>query len=381
MVRPSLFHIFVLLIFAGMLLVCAGFFFDRADILDSSWNYYKSNFISKDGRVIDPQREDSTTSEGQAYALLRAALVNDRKEFDLVLNWTQNNLKRKKDNLYSWLWGKNSDGKWEVLDKNAASDADIDIASSLIIAYHKWQDKAYLVRAKKIIKDIWKLETAEIKGKRVLISGIEQAKAANIEINPSYFAPYAFKLFAGYDKKHNWQSIADSSYELLDRITALSDSGLPPDWFLMDAKTGEIKFDENCKRACFSYDAIRTFIRIYADYKLYGDKRAEKFLSKVKFFLDKNKEQKDGMFYTQFDRNGKSIVDYENTEFIALLLPVIKIYDGEKAFNLFKEKVQKYYKQGYWKDPKNYYTQNLVWIGVWVYLNDKEISAASEGAK
>ncbi|WP_239668556.1 glycosyl hydrolase family 8, partial [Burkholderia cenocepacia] len=57
------------------------------------WDAFKRDFISADGRVIDVGSADSrTVSEGQAYGLFFALVANDRRMFDTILAWTENNL-------------------------------------------------------------------------------------------------------------------------------------------------------------------------------------------------------------------------------------------------------------------------------------------------
>ncbi len=45
------------------------------------WNSYSARFIDAQGRVFDPQGDQHTTSEGQAYALFFALAGNDRAPF------------------------------------------------------------------------------------------------------------------------------------------------------------------------------------------------------------------------------------------------------------------------------------------------------------
>lgn len=52
--------------------------------LKNSYRYYITEFVSKEGRVMDPDRGDITTSEGQSYIMQRTVAVNDRKKFDLT---------------------------------------------------------------------------------------------------------------------------------------------------------------------------------------------------------------------------------------------------------------------------------------------------------
>ncbi|HSA06163.1 MAG TPA: glycosyl hydrolase family 8 [Candidatus Gastranaerophilales bacterium] len=347
----------------------------KSEVLIDSWAFYKNKYINNDGRVIDFQRDSITTSEGQSYAMLRAVLVNDQKTFDLVYQWSKNNLKRDNDRLFAWLWGQTKDNGWGIIYKNAASDADIDIAFALILANKQWKDKSYLTEAKEVINDIWNLETKVINGQRVLISGVEQGKSEKIDINPSYFAPYAFRIFGKYDKSHNWKELVNSSYDLLNRVTLETKTGLPPNWFYMDAVSGKITFDEaSSLKNDFSYDAIRVFARIYIDYVYSKDKRALNILEKSRFFIEKYPEpEKDFIFYTNFKNDGSIRDNDENIGAISVLIPVFNLYDKNYATALYSSKVMKNYNaKGYWADQDNYYTQNLSWLGTWMYLNEKK---------
>ncbi len=67
---------------------------DPSARLTESWNAYRQRFIQSDGRVIDWEATGRSTSEGQAYAMLRAVFANDPDRFALTLNWSENNLRR-----------------------------------------------------------------------------------------------------------------------------------------------------------------------------------------------------------------------------------------------------------------------------------------------
>ena len=109
------------------------------------WNSYANRFVDpSSGRVFDPRGDQQTTSEGQAYALFFALVDNDRPTFDRVLAWTQGNLAGGDlaTHLPAWLWGKNQDGQWTVLDANSASDADTWMAYTLLEAGRLWKSSA-----------------------------------------------------------------------------------------------------------------------------------------------------------------------------------------------------------------------------------------------
>ncbi len=103
--------------------------FSDKNMLGYLWDDYKAEYIEAGtGRAVDKQQGNITTSEGQSYTMLRAVWMDDKPTFDLAYKWTNENLKRKEDHLFAWLFGKKADGTYGVLtDKggyNTASDAD-----------------------------------------------------------------------------------------------------------------------------------------------------------------------------------------------------------------------------------------------------------------
>lgn len=341
----------------------------------NAWNYYKKIFINNEGRVIDYQRDSVTTSEGQAYAMMRSLIMNDKKTFDKIYNWTKDNLQHKNDKLFAWLWGPKEIGKggeinYQIIDQNGATDAGIEIAITLILASKIWEQESYLNDALAIMNDIWDKETIVIKGERILVAGVNQKMGKNVEVNPSYFMPYGFKIFAEIDEQHNWQALVNSSYRLTNLCIDNIKSGLPPDFFYMNKSTGQIILVEG--KSDFSYDAIRVFYRFYIDYILTKEPRAEILLAKSKFFIDIWKHE--GTFYTNYKQSGEPKDLNEAIGSIAILLPIIKLYDKRVAQDIYKKKIlANYHFEGYWEDPLNYYAQNLVWFGLLLYLNEKNI--------
>lgn len=327
------------------------------------YTFYKENYFLN-GSIIDTTRGNITTSEGQAYFLFACLENNDKTSFDLAFNWTNENLQRK-DGLYSWLYGKNIFGKYVVLDSNSASDADVHIARSLLTAYEKWHQKEYLDYAYKIMNSIWSNETKVIDDRRVLMPGAIQSKMKKIEINPSYFAPYSFKLFKKYDKSHNWDELVDSSYYYLILSMSKTKTGLPPNWFLI--KNNEIVLEKS-KRSDFSYDAVRVFWRIYSDYENTKDKRALIVLNKSQFFIENWKE--DSNFYTNYQANGLLRDTNKPLGSIMILIPAISLFDKNTAVEIFNKEIKPHLnKYGNWKNKNDYYEMNLLLFGEYMYIN------------
>lgn len=330
--------------------------------LKKSYEYYKKNFMSKDGRIIDYDKNNITTSEGQSYIMLRSVIMDDKPTFDLTYNWTKNNLQRK-DYLFSWLWGENSKGEYKILDENSASDADVDIAFALILAYEKWNETKYLQDAKEIIHSIWDNETRRIGSYLVLMPGANQNKDDKIEINPSYFAPYEFRFFQKYDDMHDWNCLIDSSYYYLNQVMEKTETHLPTNWFLI--KNGQIVL-ENSEKSDFSYDAVRVFLRIYMDYLRTGEKRALPILEKSKFFADKWRDSK--KFYTNYKANGELRDRVEFIGSIMILTPAIEKNTPVIAAEIYTTKLEPIFADAkYWDSKNDYYGKNLSWFGAYFY--------------
>jgi endoglucanase len=329
-------------------------------ILQESWNAYTQRFIQPDGRVIDHSADGISTSEGQAYAMLRAVWIGDRARFDQTFQWARNNLNSgiRKDNLWAWKWGKDPSGKWGVLDKAFASDADQDAALALILASRVWKDEKYADGARAILRDLWTLSTIQAGGHRFLLAGDTLCKDTICRINPSYYAPYAYRVFAEFDRSADWASLVDSSYRLLTTVSELSATRLPADWVQLSTVTGEI-FGSSDKDRSFSYDAFRVYWRIELDREIFQEPRAAQYLGEsLKWIVSEWK--KNHTLPAVISAEGKALVDYESIDMLSTLM--CATHD-----EWMYRKLQSVYSQGIWGDGDRYYLQNWAWFGTAVY--------------
>jgi endo-1,4-beta-D-glucanase Y len=135
------------------------------------WDGYASSFIDEQGRVVDRQGGDRTTSEGQSYGLFFALVANDRERFDRLSNWTTNNLAGGDlgTRLPGWLWGKNPAGQWQILDQHSASDAGPWIAYSLCEAGKLWHQPQHEILGRRMLSRIAAVEVAELPGFGIML--------------------------------------------------------------------------------------------------------------------------------------------------------------------------------------------------------------------
>lgn len=264
---------------------------------DDIWSEVKEKYIRSSGQVVAD--DGTTSSESQSYALVISVLANDREVFDRVWMWTKDNLQREEDYLFSWKW---EGGK--IADRNSAADADTDIAFALYLAGIRWGEQIYRAESLKIMEDIWLKETVRAGNRRYIIGGAAGFRDDGILIlNPSYLAPYAYRAFARIDGQHDWRSLVDGAYIILETCT--SDVGLAFDWCRIDERGNLVKSDIN------SYDALRVNYRIALDYLLSGDERALEYLQKsAPVYLHDWRASK--KIYAVYDIDGELLKEIES---------------------------------------------------------------------
>ena len=348
---------------------------DLAPILTESWEAYRRRFIQEDGRVIDREDDDRTVSEGQAYAMLRAVAINDPDTFHRTYTWAENNLTRRDqddqpiDRLWAWKWGQRDDGTWATLDPNFAIDADIDAATALMLAAQRWNCPPYLEAAQAKLADIWDHSTVELpNGNRQLLPGPASSFWTQPDLmilNPSYFAPYSFRLFAQIDPDRNWSALIDSGYDLLEGVSGLSSTGLPADWVAYNptADTYQPLPPLHSLQSRYSFDAIRVWWRLAIDAAWFEAPRADAYLEhRLPLLIDRWNEE--GRLPARLSLEGEPLSTYEATSHYAMLYPALLRVAPETAAEIYRQKLQPTYRDGFWDNDSAYYTQNLVWLGL-----------------
>lgn len=354
--------------------------FSPMQVLASSWYNYKKLYVDADSyRTIDWQRGGVTTSEGQSYTMLRAVWQGDEQTFDAAWQWTLRNLAHEDDHLFSWIWGTRSDGSTGVLTEqqgqNSASDADTDIALALVFAYARWQDPSYLQEARLIINDIWEQEVIFIRGKPYLAANdIEKTSgSASIVVNPSYFNPAAYHLFAFIDRTHPWEELRTHSYAVLAESARLSvgteDSAiLPPDWILVNRKNAAITIGSSPPHtSSFGFDALRIPFRIALDAEWFHNPQATKALSDLAFLSSAWK--KSGRLASTYSHSGKEELSVESAAMYGGTLGYFMVQDPEAATDIYRTKLVSRYdaNTGGWSPSLSYYDNNWAWFGIALY--------------
>jgi len=333
------------------------------------WQAYASRFISADGRVIDPQNGDRTTSEGQSYALFFALVNNDRSHFDKLLAWTESNLASGDlgSHLPAWSWGKAKDGHWGVLDPNSASDSDLWISYDLIEAGRLWNDLHYRTLGRRLATVIGRKEVANLPGLGpALLPGSVGFRFQRFWVlNPSYMPLFVLNRLAVVDSDGPWANVAMEIPALLERSAK---NGFAMDWVCYEPGEGFSPCQANGHKTpepLGSYDAIRVYLWAGMLPESSAERsRILRALPGMDLYLRQHNAPPE-----KVNSDGVPMIPEGPVGFSAALLPYLSGNSNESAVaqQLVRIKSQldeksNLYGAGYGTGP-TYYDQNLVLFG------------------
>lgn len=261
------------------------------------WQNYKAHFLDSSGRIIDRSANDRTTSEGQAYGMFFALVMNDRATFYKMLHWTEDNLAGGDltARLPSWIWGRGDSGEWKPLDPNSAADADLWLAYDCLEAGRLWKDDRLQKLGAVLSNRIAHTEIALLpKVGTVVLPGPTgfHPTAASYLLNPSYTPPQVVARLRQDMPDGPWGRVQQALSSVLAQS---SSAGFAMDWVLAGDKViptpspqllAQGKADAS---ALGSYDAVRVYLWLgMADNSTPGVRESLRALGGMSKYLSAN---------------------------------------------------------------------------------------------
>jgi hypothetical protein len=247
--------------------------------LRAKYDEWRSEVIracpGRGSRMIYPETNGVTASEGIGYGMVIAAYMGDQATFDGLWTFYQSHSNQ---GLMDWLINDCN----QVGDGGSAADADIDAAFGLIVADRQWG--GYAGDAAGILQQVrTRLFNNGCSG--ILLAGSNFANCGCV--NPSYIPPGYYRAFGEYDDATFWNGARNSTYTYL-AATQLDATGLVPAW----SNSGGGTNLTNCNPQVsgggqpseFQADAARTPWRVAADWLWTGEPRAGAFLTPMARF-------------------------------------------------------------------------------------------------
>jgi endo-1,4-beta-D-glucanase Y len=350
-------------------------------VLQDIWANYKTRYIEpSSGRTYDPNTNDITTTEGESYTMLRAVWMDDKTTFDQSYTFTKDNLRRPNDHLFSWLYGELPDKTYGILTsqggQNTAADADTDIALSLVFASNRWNEQQYLGDAKLMLTDIWNEDVVIADGKPYMgADNFEHDAKGTAVINPSYFAPYAYRIFSTIDPEHDWIALANDSYSLIQAsatstLDKASTVNLPPNWLVINKTTGAISASPASNLTTnYGFDAFRTPWRIALDWEWFKAPEAKQTLDMFSF-LGKQWDS-NSLLNPEYSHDGKVVTGGEAPAMYGGSIGYFMVSDTKDAKAVYDQKLLSLFDpdNSAWKKVLSYYDDNWAWFGIALYTN------------
>jgi len=237
--------------------------------LQAAYDDWLSNQYDESGNYGRVKFDDPnyTVSEGIGYGMLifvymDNAANNTKTKFDKL--WAYYKANRNVNGVMNWkIQGFTNSCSGDNC--NGATDAELDVAMALMMAYKQWGDAGYLTDAQALIAAIHRKEISTSASGLLKPGDVWESK-----YNPSYVSSAALELFTQVDNS-DWKSALSANYAML-KNNANSTSGLFSDWC---SSSGSPLNDK------FGYDAIRTPWRLGVAYSWFGHSDAKTLDSKI----------------------------------------------------------------------------------------------------
>ena len=243
--------------------------------LKARFKAFVNNFYLENGNQarIKFDEPENTVSEGIGYGMLMMVYFSDastsyQSHFDKL--WAYYNAHKNGNGVMHWKI-RGFDG---TVEQNGATDAELDVALALVMAYYQFGDQKYLNDAKSLVDIIW--------NKEMNSDGLHKpGDAWDNDKNPSYVAPAAFEIFKGLGTStaNNWTSALSRNYTFL-KANQNQTSGLPSNWANSDGSMKECSY---CGYSSQNYgqDAVRAPWRWATAKAWFGHTDAETLLAKL----------------------------------------------------------------------------------------------------
>jgi len=264
------------------------------------YNFWKKEYLKKNnnssyfnGYLIEMQGtggtgEEKTTSEAHGYGMiiftLMAGYDNKAKEyFDGMFKLFDRNRSTINSNLMSWIISRDEDLS---KNSNSATDGDLDIAYSLLMADKQWGSNGkinYLKEAKTMIEDGIKKSLFDDK-KRVRLGDWANIDGYQYTTRPSDWMLSHFQAFEFVTGDKFW---SDVKIEIISMVEYIQENysfktGLLPDFVVGDIpRPAEPNFLEDENDGNYNWNSCRVPWRFTMDYLHNRSSDAKKFVTKM----------------------------------------------------------------------------------------------------
>ena len=311
------------------------------------YDYWKDKYIVKDKYADTPQYyvwysdtpysdnntgTEVTVSEAHGYGMLITASMteydgNAKDIFDGMYYYYRNHLSNIGSNLMAWQQQDNGKAIVNVSGADSATDGDLDIAYSLLMADSIWGsdgDINYKQTAVDVINDIMEYEVNKTDWILQLgdwVSLSDENDAVYSATRASDFIMQYMPVFAEVTGDERWINVYNSTYTIINSIVDEYETGILPDFIIKDKQTGKFipsspNFLESDNDGYYYYNSCRTPWRISMDYLINKNMNAKKFADTITKFISEKTNGDPYEIKSGYKLDGTAIEDYNDLCFV-----------------------------------------------------------------
>ena len=296
------------------------------------------------------------TSEGQGYGMVITALMagydsNAKTIYDGLFKTARAFKSSGNANLMGWVVADSSSAQGQF---GSATDGDLDIAYSLILADRQWGSAGtinYLEEAKKMINAI---KASNVTTNNRLNLGDWDAKST-LNTRPSDWMLSHFRAFNEVTGDQVWLDVINNLYTVYGQFSATysSTTGLISDFVINNPPTpAPSGFLESPYDNEYYYNSSRVPFRIVMDYALYGDTRGRDIANKMAVWIKGTTSGVPGNIKDGYQLNGAARGSYATAVFVSPFISAATTNSSHQAWvnagwDWMKNKKESYFSDSY----------------------------------
>ncbi|MED3126659.1 glycosyl hydrolase family 8 [Bacillus wiedmannii] len=326
----------------------------KNDLSSLPGGYYVKGEITGDADGFKPLG----TSEGQGYGMIITVLMagydsNAQKIYDGLFKTARTFKSSQNPNLMGWVV---ADSKKAQGHFDSATDGDLDIAYSLLLAHKQWGSNGtvnYLKEAQDMITK--GIKASNVTNNNRLNLGDWDSKNS-LDTRPSDWMMSHLRAFYEFTGDKTWLTVINNLYDVYTQFSNKysQNTGLISDFVVKTPPQPAPKdfLDESQYTNAYYYNASRVPLRIVMDYAMYGEKRSKVISDKVASWIQNKTNGNPSKIVDGYQLNGSNIGSYPTAVFVSPFIAAsITKSDNQKWVNSgwdwMKNKKESYFSDSY----------------------------------
>jgi endo-1,4-beta-D-glucanase Y/predicted RNA-binding Zn ribbon-like protein len=312
------------------------------------------------------------SSEGQGYGMVITVLMagydaNAKTIYDGLFKTARAFKSSENSNLMGWVVADAAGAQGHF---DSATDGDMDIAYSLVLAHYQWGSGGainYLEEAKKMITN--GLKASNVTSNNRLNLGDWDAKGS-YDTRPSDWMLSHMRAFYTVTNDVTWLNVINNLYSVYNGFTASysATTGLVTDFIVGNpAKPCPANFlDEYPETNTYSYNACRVPLRLVMDYALYGTENSKTASDKIANWIKGKASNAPGNIKDGYQLNGTATGSYATAVFVSPFIAAGVTNSANQAWVNSGWDWMKNAKEGYYSDSYNMLSMIFISGNWWI---------------